>query len=170
MRGVLVLWTGKRGTPAWEDLVEEYRRRVGRFLPAAEVRLRPATGRAGDPGRALAEEARRLASHLEAGDVLVALDERGRELGSEELARWLGAHRERARVVVAVGSDLGLDPAFARRADLRLSLSRLTLPHLLARLLLWEQLYRACDLLAGGSYHRGAAAPPRTRAGAGGTV
>ncbi|HPC82573.1 MAG TPA: 23S rRNA (pseudouridine(1915)-N(3))-methyltransferase RlmH [Thermoanaerobaculaceae bacterium] len=156
MSGVLVLWTGKRGAPAWEQLVEEYRLRVSRHMPAAEVRLRPAEGRAGDPGRVLAFEARQLAAHLAAGDVLVALDERGEELDSEALARWLGARRQCSRVVMAIGSDLGLEPGFVERADLRLALSRLTLPHQLARLVLWEQLYRAADLLAGGSYHRGA--------------
>lgn len=157
MKGVLVVWTGKRGEAAWEELVDEYRLRVSRFMPAAELRLRPAGGRTGDPARALAQEARQIASHIEGSDVLVALHERGRELDSEELAGWLGERCRRSRVVLAIGSDLGLDPALVHRSELCLSLSRLTLPHLLARLLLWEQLYRAADLLAGGSYHRGGA-------------
>ncbi|HPW55115.1 MAG: 23S rRNA (pseudouridine(1915)-N(3))-methyltransferase RlmH [Thermoanaerobaculaceae bacterium] len=161
MNGVLVLWTGKRGSAAWEELVGEYRLRVGRHMPAEERRLRPVEGRSGDRSRVLAQEAMRVALHVEPADAVVALDERGIELGSEELARWLGERR--LRVVAIVGSDLGLDPDLLRRANLRLALSRLTLPHQLARLILWEQLYRASDLLAGGSYHRGFAEAGKSR-------
>ena len=57
-------------------------------------------------------------------------------------------------IVFVVGSDLGLDREILDRAWLRLSLSRLTLPHLLARLLLWEQLFRITDIRSGGAYHR----------------
>lgn len=155
MTGVLVLWTGKRGPSGLDELVDEYRLRVARHMPAAELRLRPAEGRSGDRARVLALEADQLAAHLEPGDALLVLDERGEELDSPGFARWLEAQRRRARIVAVIGSDLGLDPDLAARATLRLSLSRLTLPHQLARLVLWEQLFRACDLLAGGSYHRG---------------
>lgn len=156
-RGVLVLWTGKRAPAAWEELVEQYRKRVSRLVPCEDVRLRPATGRTGERGRVLSQEAAQLVGHLSPHDALVALDERGSELDSEGLAAWLGQRWLRTRVVLAVGSDLGLLPELVRRAELRLSLSRLTLPHALARLVLWEQLYRAADLLAGGGYHRGGA-------------
>ncbi|MCU0293872.1 MAG: 23S rRNA (pseudouridine(1915)-N(3))-methyltransferase RlmH [Thermoanaerobaculaceae bacterium] len=156
MSGLVVLWVGKRAPEAMESLVEEYRQRVGRFMPCSDVRLRPAEGRGGDRGRVLAQEAEQIAGHLQPADVVVALDERGTEHSSEELARWLGECRKRARVAFVIGSDLGLDPGLVTRAHLKLSLSRLTLPHLLARLLLWEQLFRACDLLTGGAYHRAA--------------
>lgn len=152
---MLVLWTGKRAPASWEELVEQYRLRLNRLVPCEELRLRPATGRAGERSRVLTQEAGQLASHLAPTDVVVALDERGVELGSEELAAWLGQRWLRSRVVLALGSDLGLEAEFVRRAHLRLALSRLTLPHLLARLVLWEQLYRAADLQAGGGYHRG---------------
>ncbi len=87
---------------------------------------------------------------------VVALEETGRQLGSEAFARWLeGAESAGTEgVALVVGSDIGLDPDFAASADLRLSLSSMTLPHLLARLMLWEQLFRAGDIVAGGAYHR----------------
>jgi 23S rRNA (pseudouridine1915-N3)-methyltransferase len=155
VNGVAVLWVGKRAPEAMESLVEDYRQRVARFMACGDVRVRPAGGRSGDCSRVLAQEAEQIADRLQPGDVVVALDERGTELGSAELARWLGECRQRARLAFVIGSDLGLDPGLVARAHHRLSLSRLTLPHQLARLVLWEQLFRACDLLAGGGYHRG---------------
>ena len=74
---------------------------------------------------------------------------------TEALAAWLSERRRHGRTVLVVGSDLGLDEGVKSAARELLALSRLTLPHQLARLVLLEQLYRACDLLAGGQYHRG---------------
>lgn len=153
-----VLWFGRPGADPCPGLVEEYRRRVGRRWPAEDVPLRPARGgRSGDPARARRLEARVVADRLPAGWRVVLLEEGGRQLSSVELARWLRGVEEEGCPGVAwvVGSDLGLDPSLQERADLLLSLGRLTLPHMLARLVLWEQLFRAADILAGGGYHRG---------------
>lgn len=84
----------------------------------------------------------------------MALDERGTEWSTEELASFLHVHLPLGPLVFVIGSDLGLHPEVLERAQVRWSLTRLTLPHELARLLVMEQLYRALDLLAGGSYHR----------------
>jgi 23S rRNA (pseudouridine1915-N3)-methyltransferase len=152
---MLVLWVGRRPPEALTELIRPYAARLARFGPFAEQQVRPALGRDGDPRRALAAEAVSLCRHLQAGDTLVALDEAGRRCTSEELAQLLARWRDRGRVVFAVGGDLGLDEAFKRAANERLALSHLTLSHQLARLVLLEQLYRACDILAGGRYHRG---------------
>jgi 23S rRNA (pseudouridine1915-N3)-methyltransferase len=87
---------------------------------------------------------------------MVALDERGRARDSESFARWLGRLEEDGveGVVFAIGSDLGLERSVLEAADESLSLGPMTLPHLLARLLLWEQLFRATHILGGGAYHR----------------
>jgi 23S rRNA (pseudouridine1915-N3)-methyltransferase len=87
---------------------------------------------------------------------MAALDERGRARDSESFARWLGGlEQDRAEgVVFAIGSDLGLDKSVLNMADECLSLGPMTLPHLLARLTLWEQLFRATHILGGGAYHR----------------
>ncbi len=151
--GVLLLWTGRRAAEPVEALAQEFSGRLERHLPFASVRLRPASGRA-DPQRALAAEADAVRRHLAPGDTLVVLDETGRERSSEELAAWLAARRRQGRTVFVIGSDLGVDAGLKAAAHERLSLSRLTLPHALARVVLLEQLYRACDLLAGGQYHR----------------
>jgi len=88
-------------------------------------------------------------------DVLVCLDERGRELSSPELADRLGRWRDESRTVVfAIGGDEGHGAAVRGRAELVWSLSRLVLPHRLARVVVAEQLYRAFTILRGEPYHK----------------
>jgi 23S rRNA (pseudouridine1915-N3)-methyltransferase len=155
VNAVVVVWVGRRAPAAFETIAAEYAARLSRHLPFHEVRVRPAAGRQGDPRRALAEEAAAVRRHLLPGDTVAALDERGRERTTGELADWLEGRRRAGRTVFVIGSDLGLDPDLKGEADETLALSRLTLPHALARVLLLEQLYRVADLRAGGQYHRG---------------
>ena len=155
MNGVVVVWVGRRAPAAFETIAAEYAARLSRHLPFAEIRVRPAAGRRGDPRRALAEEAAAVLRHLLPGDAVVALDERGRERTTGELAGWMAGRRGIGRTVFVIGSDLGLYPDLKHGAVETLALSRLTLPHALARVLLLEQLYRVADLAAGGQYHRG---------------
>lgn len=154
MSGILLIWVGRQAPGAWEELAEEYRRRIARFTPFSEVRVRPEEGRTADPSRARRNEAQRVRKYLEDNDVLVVLDERGREMASSQLAAWLSPRLAGGRVVIVIGSDVGTDESLRRQAREVWSLSRLTLPHLLARLLVLEQLFRALDIGAGGGYHR----------------
>ncbi len=102
-----------------------------------------------------ADEAKALRAALPEG-IIVALDERGKTIGSEafatQLARWRDDGRPAASFVIG-GAD-GLDPDFVRAADLTLSFSPLTWPHQLVRIMLAEQLYRATTILSGHPYHR----------------
>jgi len=155
VNSILLVWVGRRAPAGLEELAAEYAKRISRHLALADVRVRPAAGREGDVRRALAEEANGVRKHLRPGDTVVVLDERGRERTTEELARWLSERRRLGRTVFVIGSDLGVDLSLKKQASELFALSRLTLPHALARILLLEQLYRANDLLAGGQYHRG---------------
>ena len=97
-----------------------------------------------------------MSGQLPDGWRLIALDEGGRMRSSEEFAHSL-AELEASGVrgvAFVIGSDLGLDERLREGAGERISLSPMTLPHLLARLLLWEQLFRATYVLGGGGYHR----------------
>ena len=86
---------------------------------------------------------------------ILALDEKGKSLGSVAFAKWLDQHQAQGRhVVLVIGGDDGLDEAVRARAQLTLSLSAMTMPHRLARLVLMEQLYRAFSILRGEPYHR----------------
>ncbi len=155
MSEILLAWVGRRPSPALAQLADDYAERIARSVAFSEVRVRPVEGRGGDPHRALALEGAAIRRHLKAGDVVIALDEQGEQPTSEELSARLQEWLRRGRTVFMIGSDLGLDETLGRESAARLALSRLTLPHALARLLLLEQLYRALDLAAGGAYHRG---------------
>jgi 23S rRNA (pseudouridine1915-N3)-methyltransferase len=152
VREIVVLWLGRRQRE-WDVLGDDYRGRVDKFLPAREVLLRPGAGEGEERLRAEAVSVRRA---LPQPHRLVTLHRRGRTLDSRQLADWLGKTREEWPHTLAfvVGSDLGLATELVAESHLALSLSALTLPHHLARLMLWEQLYRALSLTAGMKYHR----------------
>ncbi|MBT8082666.1 MAG: 23S rRNA (pseudouridine(1915)-N(3))-methyltransferase RlmH [Gammaproteobacteria bacterium] len=105
--------------------------------------------------RAVQAEGELLLSKLESGEQVVLLDERGRELDSAafaaRLSAWLADGRD---LCFVIGGPDGVSDAVRQRADVTLSLSQLTLPHGLARVLLAEQLYRAHSLQSGHPYHR----------------
>ncbi len=155
MNELLLVWVGRQAEREWEVLARRYVERIRRFVAVDEVRLRPEPGRGHDAARARAAEGDRMLALLRPRDRLVALDERGEEKTTAQLAESLPLWLAVGRVVLAVGSDLGLAPAVVDRAHNVLALSRLTLPHALARVLLLEQVYRALDYHAGGAYHRG---------------
>ena len=91
------------------------------------------------------------------GCATLALDERGKDLTSEDFAGVLARYRDEARdVAFVIGGPDGLDPGFLAGADRRLRFGAMTLPHQLVRVLLAEQLYRATTILTGHPYHRGA--------------
>lgn len=103
-----------------------------------------------------AEEAQFTRRALEEGKTLILLDERGKNLGSEELARQIGSLRDTgiSECIFAIGGADGHDPQLREAAHLAISLGRLTWPHQLCRIMLAEQLYRAATILAGHPYHR----------------
>jgi 23S rRNA (pseudouridine1915-N3)-methyltransferase len=103
-----------------------------------------------------AAEAVELRKKLKDGARVIALDERGRSMSSEEFATLLAGWRDDGvrHVAIVIGGPDGLDAEFTRGAALALSLGRMTLPHGLARAVIAEQLYRAASILAGHPYHR----------------
>jgi 23S rRNA (pseudouridine1915-N3)-methyltransferase len=154
---IRVAWLGRSSASPFEREVDTYRRKVHRRWPAEDCPVRISVGgREKDPGRVLRLEARALMRHFDTGWRLVALDERGTTHTSETFAKWLQEFADRGveGVLFVIGRDLGLDKEVTERADERISLSAMTLPHRLARLLLWEQLFRAASILGGGAYHR----------------
>ena len=101
-------------------------------------------------------EAALLSRQIPEGAAVIALDERGRLLSSPDLAAALARFRDdgRSDAVFLIGGADGLDPALRDRADLMLSFGAMVWPHMLARVMLAEQLYRAATILAGSPYHR----------------
>jgi len=112
-------------------------------------------GRNADVARIVRDEGERLLAAVPAGSRAIALDERGQEWSTVELAeRLAGWLRDGRDISLLIGGPDGLDDGCRARADLEWSLSRLTLPHSLARVLVAEQLYRAWSLLHHHPYHR----------------
>jgi 23S rRNA (pseudouridine1915-N3)-methyltransferase len=152
---VRVIAVGTRMPPWVRSACSDYLTRLRPQLPVALTEIEPGARRAGDPQRAIATEGRRLLSTLAPADHVIALDERGRELSTCELAGWLGDRmRGGEDLAFLIGGPDGLAPEVLARSNFTLSLSRLTLPHALARVLLSEQLYRAHSILTNHPYHR----------------
>jgi 23S rRNA (pseudouridine1915-N3)-methyltransferase len=153
-RELVVLWAERHQRPDWEDLCSAYRRRIARLAAIRDLPVKARVG-ADDPQRQRAEMQALLAAMPQPA-WSVALDSRGEAMASEALAGRLARLRDEWPHPIAffIGSDLGLDAGLVSQARWVLSLGPLTLSHELARLVLYEQLFRALSIAAGMSYHR----------------
>jgi 23S rRNA (pseudouridine1915-N3)-methyltransferase len=152
---LLLLAAGTR-LPAWvNDGYEDYATRLkGDFkLALTEIPLGQRTGN--DTKQAIAKEGERMIAALPQSAYVVALQVTGRAMTSQQLATFVQARANDGRdVVFCIGGPDGLAPAIDSRADLKWSLSALTLPHALARVIVAEALYRAVMIVKGHPYHR----------------
>jgi 23S rRNA (pseudouridine1915-N3)-methyltransferase len=145
------------GAPEWVSAgFSEYRKRLSHWLPLDLVEVAPGLrGKGRDAQRAMQEEGARVLAALPKNALLVTLDGRGKPHSSEQLAQrmefWRTHGRDRA---VLIGGPEGHAPEVLAAAHETWSLGPLTLPHMLVRLLVAEQLYRACSILANHPYHR----------------
>lgn len=143
--------------PAWVSAgFEAYARRLPREMPLELVEIASVARRNLPAARVREAEGARLLAQTGSRDWVVALDERGRARTTTELAERLDDWRMQGRdVAFLIGGADGLDAACLERADETLSLSPMTMPHALVRVLLAEQLYRAWTVLSGHPYHTG---------------
>ncbi|MGQ9632161.1 MAG: 23S rRNA (pseudouridine(1915)-N(3))-methyltransferase RlmH [bacterium] len=155
---ISIIAVGRMKNASLRSTAEEYIKRIRRYVPIEILELKEERSHsASDAGRARSKEAERIRNHLKGG-CLVALDERGNLLSSEEFSRFLrnfilGREKD-ARICFAIGGPTGLDGGLVGEADLVLSLSRMTLPHELARVVLLEQIYRAMTIIREEPYHK----------------
>ena len=143
--------------PTWvAEGFAEYRKRLSHDLPLELVELKPGTrGKGRDDARAMQDEGAAILATLSRDTHVISLDGRGKAWSSEELAQQLAKWRMDGRdLAFLIGGPDGHAPEVLARADQSWSLGSLTLPHMLVRLVLAEQLYRATTLLAGHPYHR----------------
>ena len=152
---LLLIAVGNR-PPSWvSEAFDEYARRLPREHPLEVVELAPARDRQQSVAVQRRDEAQRLLARVPGSAWVVALDEKGRRYDSPALAKRFEQWRELGRdLVLIIGGATGLDESVRERADEVLSLSDLTLPHTLARVVLVEQIYRAWTLMTGHPYHR----------------
>lgn len=152
---ILIAAVGRLKTPHWKAAQDDYLGRLKRYTAARLVEVKDAVGRGDPDGVAAEREGRRL---LEAGagaSRRIALHQAGKKLDSPGLARFLEKRLEvYGRLALFIGGPVGLSDEVLAASEETLSLSEMTLPHELARVLLLEQLYRAATILGGEKYHK----------------
>ncbi|MCS6817021.1 MAG: 23S rRNA (pseudouridine(1915)-N(3))-methyltransferase RlmH [Blastocatellia bacterium] len=148
------LWVGKTKNAHLAALEQDYVRRLQRFVPVQIRALRAISEP--DPKRLCERESVALLGALRPGFRIILLDERGKMFSSWELAEWLRAQQRAGTpgLCFLVGGPEGVSESVRERADERWSLSRLTLPHELVRVILLEQIYRAFAIIFGLPYPR----------------
>jgi Uncharacterized conserved protein len=152
----LIPLLGKTREPYLDAGIRDYTNRLGHFIPVALPVLRERHSHRETDEAIKSAEAAQLLEHAAAADLCVALDPGGISPDSPELAELLTQWEERPVTTVCflIGGHLGLHRSVLEKAHRVMSLSRLTLTHEMTRLILLEQLYRACTIKAGQKYHK----------------
>jgi 23S rRNA (pseudouridine1915-N3)-methyltransferase len=140
-----IAWIGKTKDPAIQSLTDDYLKRLSHYADTQGIALKDESA------------LQKLWNPRSAKNTLVLLDSRGKQLSSEEFARFLGNHQDRnpLPLLFAVGPANGFTADIREEANLLLSLGKMTVAHELARVVLLEQLYRAFTILKGHPYHLG---------------
>jgi 23S rRNA (pseudouridine1915-N3)-methyltransferase len=136
--------------------VEDFTRRISRYYPVSwEIIPVPKNAGMLSDMDLKKKEGETIMEWLSKDDYLVALDEKGKQLSSEQLANFIQARANESikQVIILIGGAYGLDETVLQRANFKWSLSQLTFPHQLVRLILSEQVYRACTILRNEKYH-----------------
>ena len=147
---IKIAWIGKTKEPAIASLTEEYLKRISRYVQVEGTPVR-------DEATLLEISGRSAAAKGGPKSTLVLMDARGKELTSEQFARFLGDHQDRnpLQLVFGIGAADGFSAAARAAAQYTISLGKMTLAHELARVILLEQVYRAFTILKGHPYHSG---------------
>lgn len=160
MLRVTVICIGSLKERYWRDACAEYEKRLGAFcklsiVELAEERIADSPS-AAQIAQVLEAEGKRILAKIPAGAAVVPLCIEGKELSSPALASTFDkyANEGKSDIVLIIGGSHGLSDAVKERASLRLSMSPMTFPHQLARVMLLEQIYRAFQISSGGKYHK----------------
>ena len=138
---IKIVTTGGFKDPVLKESFDEYKTRLSRFTRLEVLELK-------------AKAKKGILSHLKEGDFVVALDEKGKHLSSHELSDLIRENYLSKNLVFAVGGPSGLDKDVLERADIQVSISKMTFTSQMARLLLIEQIYRAFTIIKGVEYHK----------------
>ncbi len=159
MQNFTVICVGKLKEKEYAALQDEYTKRLSRFCRCEIVNIEeqrlPAEPNQAQIEAALAKEAEAIRAKIPKGAKTAALCIEGEMLSSEQFSSKLEAFSlQTDKLCFLIGGSCGLDAELKKEADLRLSFSRMTFPHHLFRIMLLEQLYRACTIRAGTGYHK----------------
>jgi 23S rRNA (pseudouridine1915-N3)-methyltransferase len=143
------VWIGKTRSGPIKELVKEHLDRAGRFAQIEVVEIRDRDSVGADARKIIEKEGEDIISRTASDPFLIALDERGREMDSFQMAELIEKHRLAGtkQITFVIGGPRGLAEAVRKRANLALALSRMTLTHEFARALLAEQVYRAFTII-----------------------
>ena len=160
MQKVSIICVGKMKEKFYIEAAAEYGKRLSRFCKLEIIEL-PEDRLPEDPSKAqieaaLAKEAETIRAKLPSGAMIVAMCVEGKTQSSEELAALMeqSANQGGSHVVFLIGGSFGLHPSVKALAAVKLSMSPMTFPHHLARVMLLEQIYRAYQINAGSKYHK----------------
>ena len=160
MLSITLITVGKMREKHYIAAFEEYRKRLLPFckfenIELSEQRL-PDSPSPAEIAAGLKKEAAEVSKHISAGAYVIAMCIEGQQKSSEELAELFSdcANSGKSRLCFVVGSSFGLDEDFKKSAQLRLSMSKMTFPHHLARVMLAEQIYRGIMINEGSRYHK----------------
>jgi 23S rRNA (pseudouridine1915-N3)-methyltransferase len=152
---LILLTVSKKPDVVLQELITSYETRLKHYISYQPKLLKPSTQSAA--GMIKSEESQLILKELRQDDYLILLDHQGYLKTSEELAQMIQKRLNDSsrRTVFCIGGAYGFHDSIYKRADFKLSLSQLTFPHQLCRLVFTEQLYRACTILRGEKYHHG---------------
>jgi 23S rRNA (pseudouridine1915-N3)-methyltransferase len=144
-----LIWIGKTKRAAFKELISDYKARIAKFAQIEITELKDRKDAGSDPRRVIEKEAQDILAATTGDQFVVALDERGRELDSMSLAEFIEKHRREGtkQLTFVLGGHDGLADMARKRAGFVLALSRMTLTHEFARVLLLEQVYRAFTII-----------------------
>lgn len=155
-----IICIGKLKEKYWQDAIKEYSKRLGRYCTLSVTELKevklPEGASLADEHRVIYLEGRNILKALKDDTYVIALDVKGKGLGSEELAskiEKLGIQGS-SRITFIIGGSLGLSKEVLDAADFKLSFSAMTFPHQMMRVILLEQIYRAFKIIKNESYHK----------------
>lgn len=149
---ITILSVGKKNDPFATTAINEYEKRIRQSVSIQWIFV-PYSGLSGDEARR--EESAKIRAYLKNNEIVWLLDETGKQLTSPELSEKIETLKNASakELLIIIGGAYGVDQAIKDRADFTWSLSKLVFPHLLVRLILIEQLYRAYEIARGSSYH-----------------
>ncbi len=150
---IFICSVGKANESYIKEGVEQFTKRIGHYYPIDWSLIPPS--KLTEPAQIKKAEAESILKALAKTDVLILLDEKGKMLDSPGLAKLIQqkANQSAQRIVFLIGGAYGVDQSIKERANFTWSLSDLVFPHMLVRLILAEQVYRACSILANEKYH-----------------
>lgn len=161
MLRINIICIGKIKEKYFTDAINEYAKRLSAFCKfqiaeLAEEKIRSNIPNISQIEEVIESEGKRIMQKINSGDYVVAMCIEGKMLSSEELSKTLDGVQINGKSTVdfIIGGSYGLSQAIKSRADLRLSMSKMTFPHQTARMILSEQIYRAFEISTNGKYHK----------------